>query len=197
MIAVRVYAPFPTENFVNVKFKGYRRSSRSEVNFAFTDLPCMNPNDWISLFLILSKDEQKYEPMVAHLKRMLTCYIHEVAKMDIEIVAVLKTKLVVKAEPEPKDFRKLKLGKINKESCNAVYQRRQGKKVVKSIFFLLNKHLYPTATLNNILGLLEATKSNNVDDLKCFTDMIKWYLTFQNTFLNLMTKPFKVQKVQQ
>lgn len=60
------------------------------------------------------------------------------------------------------------------------------------MFFLLDKHLYPTAALNNILGLIEARKSNNADDPKCFTDMIRWYLAIQNTLLNLMSWLFKV-----
>ncbi|CAI9296751.1 unnamed protein product [Lactuca saligna] len=184
MVVLKSYGPFPAENFVSVKFKGFRGSSRSEVEFRLADLLCMNPNDWISLFLILSKDEQKYEPMVAYMKRILIFCIHEVANMDIEVAAVIKKKPVVKPEPELKDFRKVKLGKINIENWNVLYQRRDGEKVVKIIFFLLDKNLYPTAALNKILGLVEATKSSNADDLKCFTDMLKWYPTFRNTLLN-------------
>ncbi|CAI9259336.1 unnamed protein product [Lactuca saligna] len=121
---------------------------------------------------------------------MLICSIHEVAKMDVEIADVLKKKPIVNLKPEPRDFQKLKLGKINKENQNVVYQRREGEKVVKSMFFLLEKHLYHTTTLNNIFGMVVATKSNNIDDLKCFIDMIKWYLMLQNTLLNMMTKLF-------
>ncbi|CAI9272355.1 unnamed protein product [Lactuca saligna] len=96
--------------------------------------------------------------------------------MDIEIASALKKKAIVNPEPEQKDFQKLKLGKINKENWNLVYQRREGGNVQKSMFLLLDKHLYSTTVLNNIIGLVEVTKSNISDDLKCFTDMIKWYL---------------------
>ena len=82
----------------------------------------MNPYDWISLFLILSKDEQKYELIVAHLKRMLICYIHEIAKMDVEITAILKKKPILKPEEESKDLNKMKLGKIRKDNWSVVYQ---------------------------------------------------------------------------
>ncbi|CAI9288137.1 unnamed protein product [Lactuca saligna] len=119
------------------------------------------------------------------------------AKMDVEIVVVLKKKLIVNPEPEPKDFQKLKLGKINKENRNIMYQRREVEEVVKSMFFLLDKHLYHTTAFNNILVLVAATKSNNADDLKCVMDMIKWYLMFRNTFLNMMMKQFQVQKIHQ
>lgn len=88
MVAVKIYAPFQADNFINVRFKGFRGSSRTEFEFTLADLQCINPNDWILLFLILSKDEQKYEPIVSHLKRMMICYIHEVEKMDIEIAVV-------------------------------------------------------------------------------------------------------------
>lgn len=89
MVVVKVYTPFPVDGLITVKFKVYRGSSRTEVAFTLAGLPCMNPNHWISLFLILSKDEQKYGPIVAHLKIMLICYIQEVAKMDIEIAYIL------------------------------------------------------------------------------------------------------------
>lgn len=57
MVLLKVYEPFQDDNFINVKFKDFRGSSRTKVELTLTDLPCMNPNDWISLFLILSKDE--------------------------------------------------------------------------------------------------------------------------------------------
>lgn len=110
---MKVYAPILTKHFVNVKFKGFRGASHVEDEFTLADLPCMNPYDWIFLFLIFfSKDEQEYEPIVDHLKRMLIFYIHEVAKMDVEVASVLKKRLVLKPEEEPKDLNKLKLGKI-------------------------------------------------------------------------------------
>ena len=75
-----MYAHVSTENFINIKFKGFRGASRTEDECTIADLPCMIPYDWISVFLIMLKDENTYEPVVAHLKRMFICYIHEVAK---------------------------------------------------------------------------------------------------------------------
>ncbi|CAI9264500.1 unnamed protein product [Lactuca saligna] len=106
LVAVKVYAVFLAENFTNVSLKGFKGLSRTEVEFTLAYLPCMNPNDWISLFLILSKYEQKYEPMIAHLKRMLICYIHEVAKMDVEVAADLKKKTVVNTELSHPEIRR-------------------------------------------------------------------------------------------
>lgn len=77
-----------------------------------------------------------------------------------------------------------------------VYHRREGEKVHMSMFFLLDKHLYSINALNNVIGPVEASKTNNVVDLKCFTDMIKWYRVIRNTLLNLMTRLFKVEKRQ-
>ena len=123
---------------------------------------------------------------------MLICYIHEVAKMDMEIAYVLKKRPVVKPEEETMDFQKMKMGKIKKSNWIVVYQRKEDEKVQKSLFFLLDKHLYSTVVLNNIMGLTVACKAKNDADLKCFNDMIKWYLVIRNTLLNLMTKLFKV-----
>lgn len=60
MVVVKFYTPFPAEHFTNIKFKGFRGADRAEEDLTLADLPYMNPNDWISLFLILSKDEVKY-----------------------------------------------------------------------------------------------------------------------------------------
>ncbi|CAI9282939.1 unnamed protein product [Lactuca saligna] len=128
---------------------------------------------------------------------MLICYIHEVAKLDVEIASVLMKMPVVKPEEETTDFQKRRLGKIEKADWSMVYQKKDGDKVQKSLFLLLYKHLYYVATLNNITGLTVACKANNDADLKCFKDMISWYLVIRNTILNLMTTLFKVQKIQQ
>ncbi|CAI9276993.1 unnamed protein product [Lactuca saligna] len=146
---------------------------------------------------MLSKDEQKYEPIISHMRRMMICYIHEVAKMDVEIASMLKKRPVVKLGEEPMDFPKRKLGKIRKEDWSVMYQRKEGEKVQQILFFLLDKHLYYTAALNNIMGLTVACKTNDDANLKGFNGMIKWYLVIKNTLLNLMTKLFKVQKKQQ
>lgn len=55
IVAVKVYVPVPTENYINIKFKGFPGASRVEDEFTLADLPCINQYNWISLFLILSK----------------------------------------------------------------------------------------------------------------------------------------------
>lgn len=72
---IKVFKPAETEDFINVRFKALRGASNSVFEFTLADLPCLNPYDWISLFSLLSKDEQKYEPILAHLKGMLVSYI--------------------------------------------------------------------------------------------------------------------------
>lgn len=54
IVVVKFYAPIPTEHFTNIKFKGFRGASRIEEDITLSDLLCMNPSDWISLFMILS-----------------------------------------------------------------------------------------------------------------------------------------------
>ncbi|CAI9289146.1 unnamed protein product [Lactuca saligna] len=62
-------------------------------------------------FLNIQFKEEKYKSIVAHMKRMLICYIYEIAKMDIEIRSVLKKRPNLKPEEEPKDLHKPKVGK--------------------------------------------------------------------------------------
>ncbi|CAI9288682.1 unnamed protein product [Lactuca saligna] len=125
-------------------FKGFRGANRTADEFTLADLPCMYPYDWISLLLIMSKDEKTYEPIVAHLKRMLIRYIHESAKMDVEIVYVMKNRPILKPEKEPNNHHKLKLGQIGREHSCVVYQWKECQKVLRSMFFLRDKHLCTT-----------------------------------------------------
>ncbi|CAI9276534.1 unnamed protein product [Lactuca saligna] len=99
IVLVKVYAPVPTENFINIKLKRFRGTSRVEDDSMLDGLLFMNPYDWISIFLILSKEEQKYE----------------IAKMDVEIAYVLKKKRILHLEEESKDLNKMNLGKIRKD----------------------------------------------------------------------------------
>lgn len=128
---------------------------------------------------------------------MLGCYIYEFGKIDVEIASILKKKSIKKPEEESKDLNKMKLGKIQKENWSVVYQRRVDQTTQRCIFFLMDKNLYSTTSLNYILGLTEAFRLNNVADQKCFSDMIRWYNLGRTTLMNLMPKLFKVQEHQQ
>lgn len=112
--------------------------------------------------------------------------------MDVQIAAVLKKKLVVQPEEEPKDLNRMKLGKIHKDNWSVPYQRKEGQKVQKCMFFLMDEHLYSTSYLNYVMELTEVYKANDAADQKCFSDMIKWYIPIRNTLLHRMHKLFKV-----
>ncbi|CAI9284346.1 unnamed protein product [Lactuca saligna] len=89
------------------------------------DLPCLNPYDWVSLFSLLSKDEQKYEPILAHLKRMLVCYINDFGQMDVEIPIVFRKKPILKFETELKDLDKMKLERITNDNWSVAFQQKE------------------------------------------------------------------------
>lgn len=89
---MKLFGTVETDSFINARFKAVRGVGSSVFEFSLADLPCLNPYDWISLVNIFSKDEQKFEPILAHLRRMLVSYIQEIRKMNVEIAAVLKKK---------------------------------------------------------------------------------------------------------
>lgn len=47
IVVVKVYAPVAAENFINIKFKGFRGAKCVEDDFSHADLPCMNQHYWI------------------------------------------------------------------------------------------------------------------------------------------------------
>ncbi|CAI9276276.1 unnamed protein product [Lactuca saligna] len=113
-VVVKPGFPVQTEDFVNIKFKGFIGSNHVLDEFSLLGLPFMNTYHWISLFHIITKEEKKYEPTIAHLKRMLICYIHEITKMDVEIESVLKKRPILNPEEQTKDVQKLKIEIIRK-----------------------------------------------------------------------------------
>ncbi|CAI9288599.1 unnamed protein product [Lactuca saligna] len=146
---VKVTEPIETDSFPNAKFKVVRGSANQVHEFTLADLPCLNLYDWIMLYNLLLREEQKYKSVIAHLKLMIVSYIQEVGNMDVEIVVVLRRKPFAVPKEAPKGFEKLKLGKIHKEGWHVVFQAREWNDVDlhKACFFLPDKHLYTTSCL--------------------------------------------------
>ena len=106
---LKVSSAMPTEDFVNIRFKGFWGTYKALDEFTLADLPFMNPYDWISLFNIVMNDEKKYEPIVTHLKNMLICYVLEIAKIDVEIALVSQKKPILEPKEHHQDIKKMKL----------------------------------------------------------------------------------------
>lgn len=104
---VNVFGPIETESFLNVHFKAVRGSRNPVFEFTLTELPFLNPSDWISLFSLLLKDAHKFEPILEHWKWMLVSYILEIAKMDVEIIVALKKKPTMQPKETLKDLDKM------------------------------------------------------------------------------------------
>ncbi|CAI9294098.1 unnamed protein product [Lactuca saligna] len=157
---VKVYRPIETESFLNVRLKTARGVVISMFEFILEDLLFLNPFDWIYLFHLLLKDEHKYEPIEAHLKRMLISYIQEFGKMDVHILAVLRRKPIVNLKESSKDINKMKLRRIKKENRSVMLQQsaRESSNLQKCLFTLYDKHIYSTSCLNYNLELIGRTK---------------------------------------
>ncbi|CAI9291049.1 unnamed protein product [Lactuca saligna] len=88
--------PVQIEEFMNIQLKGFRGANHVLSEFTLADLPFMNPYDWISLFSIVVKYVKKYETIYENLKRLIKCYILEIAKIEAEISYVMKKTLILK-----------------------------------------------------------------------------------------------------
>ncbi|CAI9297600.1 unnamed protein product [Lactuca saligna] len=111
----KVGLPVQTEDFLNIQFKGFRGRTHIFHDFTMGDLPFMNPYDWISLLYIAAKDVKKFVPIYEYLRRMIKCYILEMAKMDVEIMFVLKRKPTLTLVDQPQNIENLKGGLSNKK----------------------------------------------------------------------------------
>ncbi|CAI9297193.1 unnamed protein product [Lactuca saligna] len=154
--------------------------------------------NWSSKKIIGVKDEQKFDSIVAHLKRMLVCYIQEIGKMDVEITSVLHKKNKVHPKEHMNDLDRMKLGRIRKDDWSVGFQIRERAyaNFHRVCFFLPNRNLYSTSCLEYILDFINQCKANSVEDQKCFSNMINWYILIRKTLLRMMPKNFNVQKHQ-
>ncbi|CAI9283896.1 unnamed protein product [Lactuca saligna] len=159
--AINVFGPIKIESFINAHFNVARGAASSTFEFILTDMPFLNPFDWISLLLLFLKDEQKFEPIIAHIKRMLVRYINEVGKMDVEIATALNKKPTFLPKEPLKDLDTMILGRIQKKDWSVTFQKRERPDVT---FFFPDKRL------------------NSVTDKKCFSNMINCMSWFASLF---------------
>ncbi|KAL7615495.1 hypothetical protein Lser_V15G04566 [Lactuca serriola] len=191
IINVRVLKPYKEGNFTNVRFKVLRGSAKTEHAISLADLPNLNPHDWIILHNILLTNEAEYGSIIDHIKRMLVCYIMEVAKMDQEIATVFKKKPTISPVGSASDLNMMQMGKIDPKRNSVMFTRNEGQ---KCLFALAYKHLYTTTCLEHVLGIIHRCKQNTADDKKYFDDMIQWYIRFRQTILALISRLFDTTK---
>lgn len=95
-VALEVGKPMVVDVFTNVGLKVYRGHSQTLHELSLTDIPFLNPYDWISLFNIIVKDTVNYDPNFQFSWRMIRAYIIEIAKMDVQITTFLNRKPILK-----------------------------------------------------------------------------------------------------
>lgn len=179
---------------MNIHFKAYRGRTHIINEFTLANFPFLDPHDWISMFNIVSRDVVKYDPIYQHLKKMVKSYILEMSKMDVEIVAVLKRKPILKPFDQPDNIKNIKARTIDKEKWSITYMTQKDKVIKTFLLFLRDKHLYSTTTLKQILATTEANKKNLVEYTKCVSNMIKCYLTIRMTILKIIPKFLKFKR---
>ena len=122
---MKVAGLIETDSFPNAKFNVARGSASQCFEFTLADLPCLNPNDWFTLYNMLLKNKEKYEPVMSRHKLMIQSYIQEIGDMDVEVDAILRKKPSAVFKKNPKDFEKLKPGTLYSGDWFVVYSARE------------------------------------------------------------------------
>lgn len=125
---MKVGKPIISDGFENVSFKALRGYNHEVHELSLADIPFMNPDGWISLINIVAKNTAKYKHIYQFMKKIIRAYILEVAKMNIEIAAVLKRKPIMNPFPPPDNLDKFKVGFIEKELWGVAYKSKENKK---------------------------------------------------------------------
>ncbi|CAI9268993.1 unnamed protein product [Lactuca saligna] len=193
---VKVTGPIETDSFPNTKFKVARGSASQCSKFTLADLPCLNPKDSFPLYNMLLKNMEKYELVMSHLKLMIQSYIKEKGEMDVEVVVILQKKPSIVLKENPKDFEKMKLGKLYSGDWFVVYyaMERSRADFHKVCFYLSDKHLYNTTFLEFILEHVSKFRGNKKDDIKCFSDRVLWYIEVRQAIYAMILKVYEVYK---
>ena len=111
--------------------------------------------------------------------------------MALEIANVFKKKPKISPVGSASDLNQMKMGKIDPRRNSVMFTRSEGQ---KCLFSLADKHLYTTACLEHVLGIIHRCKENTADDIKYFDDMIQWYIRFRQTILALISRLFETVK---
>ncbi|CAI9292349.1 unnamed protein product [Lactuca saligna] len=94
---------------------------------------------------------------MSHIQIMIKSYIQEIGEMNVEVAAVLRKKPSTVLQESPKDFEKLKLGKIYSKGWYVIYHARErtGAIFCRGCFFLSDKHLYTTSFLEHVFDIVK------------------------------------------
>ena len=111
--------------------------------------------------------------------------------MDQEIVIIFKKKPTICPVGSASDLNMMQMGRIDPKRNSVMFTRNEGQ---KCMFALADKHLYTTACLEHVLGIINRYKQNSADDKKYFDDMIQWYIRFRQTILALIPRLFETTK---
>ena len=126
---------------------------------------------------------QEYQPIIDHIKRMLVCYIHEVAKMDQEIASAIHKRPMIKPIGKTGNVNVMVKGKIDPQFHTVMFVRGENH---KCLFALCDKHLFSTACLEHILEIIHRCNQNSAADNKLFINMLRWYIQFRQTLLAII-----------
>ena len=120
---------------------------------------------------------------------MIRAYILDVAKMDIEIGNVLNRKPTMKPFQVHDNIGWFQSRFIENERWGIAYKMKEREEMKHCMLFLREKHLYSTSILNQMIA--KANKSNSDEDIKCISDMVKWWVVIQKTCRNNIPKVFE------
>lgn len=90
--------------------------------------------------------------------------------MDIEVVEIMQKNVIVKLGKVPKNLEKMRDG---------------------FMLYLQGKHHYKSTTLTDILTNTEIFNSNSKDDLKCVSNMLRWWMIVRIFFIKLIPEVFQ------
>lgn len=111
--------------------------------------------------------------------------------MDQEIASAIHKRTTIKTMGKADNVKTMVKGKIDSKYHTVMFVRGEGQ---KCLFAVVDKHLFSTACLEHILEIIQRYDQNTATDKKLFTDILRWYIQFQQTLLAIIPRLFKVIK---
>nr|KAJ0213192.1 hypothetical protein LSAT_V11C400185240 [Lactuca sativa] len=101
---------------------------------------------------------KEYQLIIDHVKRMLVCYIHEVANMDQEIASAIHKGTTMTPIGRTGNVNAMIMGKIDPKFHTVMFIRGEGQKCMLA---LIDKHLFSTAGLEHIVEIIYRCNQNS------------------------------------
>ncbi|KAI3515845.1 hypothetical protein L1887_14750 [Cichorium endivia] len=185
--------------FKNIDFFVLRGVNEEDSRFTIAKFPIINPNDFIVLLDMLKHSARNEAESVSvftdaknHIFSFFKNYMLRFAKFDITVAKLFGQSLA----PPPTtigNFGHLKAGQIVDKPCGVIFKglSSDSETMVTKFFEIDYGGLYPSESIQQVLGLVNNCFVNTADEKKKVKDYLNWWLQLRHSLNHVYKTHYK------